>query len=403
MHDNYFVTVKADLNPEHTKAGIKVTVAGAVINLLLALVKFIAGVLGSSTALVADALHSLSDLISDGVIFVSLKIASQSADASHPYGHGRAETIGAFVLGGTLGVVGVFMAIDALIKIQNYSDLKIPDLITIWAIVGSILIKEGLYHYTVRIGRKYDMQAVIANAWHHRTDSLSSIAVLVGILAATTFDLPILDPIAALVVVYMIVKIGYDISKEAVKELMESSVSTGQLELIQKVVLDSSDVRKFHELKARHVGKDVFVDLHIIVDPFVSLTEAHNISEIVRANLKKEANVTDAIVHIDAEDDFHYKSVQLDKEKFDQELEEAIKSIDGTIKVSKTLFHILNGKALADVTLEFDHGITIGLAKERAELLIDKLSDSKVVAAVTIRCGLSLAAIEQRFAADQFN
>ena len=285
-------------------------------NLVLAIGKFLAGWLGSSQALIADAVHSLSDLATDIVAYFSIRIASHGADEKHPYGHGRAETIGAALIGVALCFVGIGLVAGVVEKLLTGA-LLVPTWPAIAGAVGSIVMNEWLYQYSVRVGRRQKNETIIANAWHHRSDSLSSVAALLGVLGAM-FGFPILDPLAAIVVVYMIVKVGWEIADKSVRELMDETAPPEKMDEIRKTIMSVNGVRQYHELRTRGVGADLFVDAHILVAPDISVSEAHNIAETVRADLKEKAEVTDALVHIDAEEDIHYKIVRFDRQKLEK-------------------------------------------------------------------------------------
>ncbi|MBF0171220.1 MAG: cation transporter, partial [Nitrospinae bacterium] len=327
MTEIYHQQVKADLDPERAKVASRVTWIGAAVNVLLTAVKGYAGVVGNSSAMVVDAIHSLSDLATDIVALISTRIASHGADENHPYGHGRAETIGAVLIGAALAAVGVGIAYEVIGKLVA-GKVFIPTWPALAAAVLSIAVKEWLYWYTVIVGRRIGAKQVIANAWHHRSDAVSSVAALVGIGGAMA-GYPIFDPVAAMVVVAMIVKVGWDITRQGLQELMESTAPAETVAEIRKVVKATPGVRRFHELRTRTVGADIFVDVHILVAPHISVSEAHNIAETVRENLKEKTAATDALVHIDAEDDIHYQIVRFDRKAVEREVTKEAMGVEG--------------------------------------------------------------------------
>ena len=206
--------------------GVKATLVGALANLLLSVVKFIGGILGNSTALIADAVHSLSDLLTDAIVLATHKIGQMPADSNHPYGHGRAETIGATIVGVVIILAGIWIAYDVSQVIASGSQL-VPTWLAAGAAFISILVNEGIFHYTRNVGEKINSPAIIANAWHHRSDAISSVAALIGILGAH-FGYTIMDPLAGGVVALMILKVGYGILTDGLRDLMDTGLSEDQ-------------------------------------------------------------------------------------------------------------------------------------------------------------------------------
>lgn len=379
----------------------KVTIVGAVVNIALAGGKFVAGIIGNSAAMVADAAHSLSDLVTDAIVFVSVRIAAQEADEEHPYGHGRAETIGTAMVGAALVLIGLFILVDVAENLIQ-GRLPSPTWLAVSAAVASIIAKEVLYYYTAAVGKKTHNEAIIANAWHHRTDSISSVAALIGIGGAM-MGFPLLDPLAAIVVVFMIAKVGWDITWKALQDLMDTSVSSEKLKEIRGVITGTQGVRFFHELRTRKLGADVFVDVHIQVQPNISVSEAHNIAETVRHNLKERAGAADALVHIDAEEDLGYEIFKVDKKKMEAKIREEAKKIDGVKDVSELILHYLNGKVCADFNVDLDDSVTIGDAKAKISSLREKLVKGNVVETAVIRGRLTDGVLETHYGGKKKN
>ncbi len=397
MHDIYHMPTRADQDPERAKAATRVTLIGAVINLALAGGKFFAGIVGHSSAMVADAVHSLSDVVTDVVVLFSVQIAGQGADEEHPYGHGRAETIGTAVTGLALVLVGFYMITQIASSLTSGKAGVVPEKIALAGALVSIVSKEIMYQWTVRIGRKYANQSLIANAWHHRSDAISSIAALAGIAGAMA-GFPILDPIAALVVVAMIIKVGWDISSQSVHDLMDASVPKDQLLKIRDVIKNHKSVRRYHELRTRRVGGDIFVDAHILVMPNISVSEAHNIAEAVRQNLKVAAGVTDALIHIDAEDDIHYRIIEINREKIEESVADAVKSIKGFNGVDHLLIHMLAGYTCLELVLDIDDTLEIKKAKKLSEELQKVIKEKTGAKEVVIHGALTAGMMDGEFA-----
>lgn len=288
---------------QRTRAINQVTLWAVAVNLLLAVIKVIGGIIGHSQALIADGLHSFSDLASDGMVLVAAKHASADADDDHPYGHARFETLATVALGSLLLIVGAGICYDAIHRLLNDAPEHIPHHYTMFVAAVSILSNEALYHYTKHVGVKIKSNLLIANAWHHRSDAISSIVVLIGI-GGTMINMPYLDGIAAIVVALMIAKIGIELSYKSVMELVDTAVEPELVDAIKEKILTIDDVKELHMLRTRRMGQHALVDVHIMVAPRLSVSEGHHISETVeKALIDSFEDVNDVTVHIDPEDD----------------------------------------------------------------------------------------------------
>ena len=341
-------------NLTNISPGIKATLVGAFANLLLSVVKFIGGVAGHSTALVADALHSLSDLLTDAIVLATHKIGQIPADSNHPYGHGRAETIGATIVGAVIILAGIWIGYDVSQVILGGSKL-VPTWLAAGAAVLSILVNEGIFHYTRIVGEKTNSPAIIANAWHHRSDAISSVAALVGILGAH-FGYSIMDPLAGGVVALMILKVGYDILTDGLRDLMDTGLSEDQTKEIQKLIADIPEVIKYHDLRTRTLGGEVFMDVHILVDTDLTVTEGHAAAERVRRSLINAFDkVQDVLVHVDGEEDHKllqiYPSTRADLKKI---VDPIIRESGLSVKRTRMRVHHLKGTTLIEIYLQVD-------------------------------------------------
>lgn len=259
----------------------RVTLIGSAVNAVLIVLKFIAGIFGKSSAMIADAVHSLSDFITDVIVLVFVKIAGKPRDKGHDYGHGKFETFATMIIGLLLSLAGVGLlanGIDLVIKSCNGHTLERPTMLAFVIAVVSILSKEWLYRFTAAKGREVNSQAVVANAWHHRSDAISSAGTLVGVAGAMFLgdSWRILDPVAAIVVSLFIIKSGYDIMKPSVNELLESSLPEAQETEIRQLVLGVPGIISVHNLRTRRIGNGIAVDMHAKMDGSISLTEAHS-------------------------------------------------------------------------------------------------------------------------------
>jgi len=289
------------MQKNETKTVIRVTWIGLIANLFLAILKGICGFLGNSHAVMADAIHSLSDIISDVAILLGARYWNRPADLSHPHGHQKIETVVTVGIGVLLFFIAIAMVFDGLINIQNPSG-QAPGWIAFWAALASLIIKEILYQYTARVGENIRSLALIANAWHHRSDALSSIPVLVAVLvAAITPGYAFVDPVGEVVVSLVIFKASFKITLPALNKLVDGGAPEEQLRHIEELVLCTEGVLSYHKLRTRYVGShNLAIDLHIQVDGELSVEEGHNICGAAKASvLKNIPEVVDVIVHLE--------------------------------------------------------------------------------------------------------
>ena len=281
----------------------RVTYVGALVNIFLTIIKIGVGVFGQSAALIADGIHSLSDLISDFFVIIAIKLGSREADHDHPYGHRRFETMATVLLGLGLVVVASGIAWDAVERLLDPTKLLSPTKETLSIAVVSILANEWLFHYTKRVGDATRSKLLLANAWHHRSDAFSSVIVVIGIAAVLT-GYPMADAIAAVLVALMIAKMGVSLVLESINELVDSALPEQMVTDIRRVIKQTPGVQSIHLIRTRRMGEDAHVDTHIVVDARISVSEGHMIGDAVRDRLKAEFDdVVDVLVHIDPEDD----------------------------------------------------------------------------------------------------
>ena len=271
----------------------KVTIIGSIVNFILLLFKFIAGIVGHSAAMVADAVHSLSDFVTDIVVIVFVKISGKPQDESHDYGHGKYETLATAIIGVVLFAVGVGILVNSVTGVVNAFNGKVleaPSMIALVAAAVSIMFKELLFQYTVHKGKTLDSKAVVANAWHHRSDAFSSIGTLIGIAGAIFLGerWRVLDPIAAFVVSVFIIKVAIDLVKPCVDELLEKSLSKEVEDRILSIVMTNPEVDQPHHLRTRRIGNNIAIEIHIRMDGTMPLNEAHDITKKIEASLKNE-------------------------------------------------------------------------------------------------------------------
>ena len=278
---------------EREKRIYRVTLTGSVVNLLLLLFKFAAGILGHSAAMVADAVHSLSDFATDLIVIAFVRISSKPEDAHHAYGHGKYETLATAIIGTVLfGVaVGIFWnGVTAIYDVICGEQLTQPSMLALGAALLSVALKEWAYRYTIRVGKQVRSAAVIANAWHHRSDALSSVGTTVGIGGAVLLGSywTLLDPLAAVVVSLFIARVSVKLLVPCVDELLEKSLSPEVEETIRNIILKQPGVSQPHHLRTRRIGNAVAIEVHIRMEGSLPLTEAHAASTSIEQQLKKE-------------------------------------------------------------------------------------------------------------------
>ena len=270
----------------------KVTLVGSAGNAALLTFKFIAGVLGNSSAMIADAVHSLSDFVTDLLVLVFVSISAKPQDQSHDYGHGKFETIASFLIGLALVAAATGIVVSGVLKLISWwggTQLEAPGWIALWAALLSIAIKEVLYQYTVRKGRELDSQVMIANAWHHRSDALSSIGAAIGIALAVLLGQrwTVFDPLASIVVGLMLVKVAYELLKQSIGELTESSLPAETEQEIVQIIQSFDDVQQPHNLRTRRIGNRIAIEAHVRMDGQLPLDTVHDRATTIERKLKE--------------------------------------------------------------------------------------------------------------------
>ena len=372
------------------KDTVRVTLIGSVIDLLLGVAKIIVGFTSQSQALIADGVHSLSDLVTDVVVLYAAKHSHQEADEDHPYGHGRIETVATVGLGIALMAVAVGIMIDATHRLFNPTTLLSPGVLALVIATISVFSKEAIYQYTMVYARRYRSNMLKANAWHSRTDAISSIIVVIGIIGSMA-GLGYLDAIAAIGVGVMIAKIGWDLAWNSIKELIDTGLEVERVNTIQKAILDVDGVTTLHILRTRQVGADALVDVHIQVEPHISVSEGHYISETVRSKLIHEIEeVVDVMVHIDPEDDEdipHIAELPLRREILKKlDLAWANAGVEEAKKIENITLHYLQGKIQIELLLPLSilHNMRPDAEKEVKQRFVTALENVDEIEKVSI-------------------
>lgn len=290
---------------DREKKAARVTWVGFFTNLILSAAKIVAGVVGRSSAMVADGIHSLSDFVTDFIVIIFIKISAKNEDSDHPYGHGKFETFATMLISFALFIVAIGIFYSGSVKIYevlNGRTIERPTYLALVMAAVSIVVKEGLYWYTIIVGRKIESPAVIANGWHHRSDAFSSIGTLIGISGAMFLGerWRILDPITSVIVGIFIIGVAYKLARPSIQELLEMSLPQEIEQNIEQKIQATPGVITFHHLRTRKNGNAFIIDMHIKVDARSSIVEAHDIATHVENNLKAAfGKHTQVNVHIE--------------------------------------------------------------------------------------------------------
>ena len=338
-------------HPERYAAARKSTWVSIVINLLLTIIQVLAGFFGKSQSLIADGLHTFSDLVSDILVLYANRHGNRHADANHPYGYARIETAATLILGISLAAIGIALLISAGLRLQYPEQLQTVHPLTLLIALIALAAKEGLFRYLLAVAQRVRSQMLVANAWHARSDAASSLVVMVGIggnLLGYTF----LDLVAAAVVGGMIAHMGGKFALDALAELIDTGLDEEEVNAIRQTLLSTPGVRSMHDLRTRKMADNALVDAHIIVDPKISVSEGHYIAETARLAVLRKHHVLDVMVHIDPEDDalakpnIHLPSRELLLSHLTAKLGDALLPITGSV------LHYLDGKVDAELFLD---------------------------------------------------
>lgn len=283
------------------KVAMRVSTISIIVNLALSVLKLIAGIVASSGAMISDAIHSASDVFSTIIVMIGVHISGKKADEEHPYGHERLECVAAIILAVILALTGLGIGSTGIRNITSgsYADLTVPGMLALWAAVISIVVKEWMYHFTVHAANKINSGALKADAWHHRSDALSSIGALIGI-AFARFGFPIMDSVASVVICVFILKAAYDIFKDAVDKMVDRSCDVKTMEKMLVAIQGTEGVEGIGWMKTRLFGAKIYLDVVIEADGNKTLTEAHDIAQRVHDTIERDfPEVKHCMVHVD--------------------------------------------------------------------------------------------------------
>jgi cation diffusion facilitator family transporter len=336
------------LHPERFAAAQKSTWVSIIINLVLTVFQVIGGFFAHSQALMADGLHSLSDLFSDVLVLFANRHGNAHADANHPYGHARFETAATLILGVLLAVLGVGLLVAAAMRLQHPDAVQAVNPMALGIGLVALVAKEGMFRYMLAVAKRVRSQMLVANAWHARSDAASSLVVIVGIIG-NLLGYTFLDLVAAAVVGVMIAHMGGKLAIEAMAELIDTGLDEEEVEAIKQTLLNTPGVLGVHELRTRKMADNALVDAHVIVEPKISVSEGHYIAESARHAVLKNHHVLDVMVHIDPEDDMQAKpNAHLpSRPKLLAHLSERLG--DASLADYRVVFHYLDGKVDAEI------------------------------------------------------
>lgn len=361
-HDAIVTSVPMDLQLSKQQA-TQVTVVGMVLDVGLGGLKIIGGLLTQSFALVTDGIHSLTDALTDIFVLVIARVAREEPDAEHPYGHGRFETLGTIAMGMVFFATAGILLYDSYHRLLSEETLPTPGLAGLLIAALSVAAKEWIYRYTMRVARRLNSNLLKANAWHSRSDAITSIAVFIGILAAQQ-GYVWMDTVAAIFVALIIAKIGYELSAESLRELVDTAVTPKRQHQLQEGILSVDGIRGVTELRSRLSGGRIMLEAHVLVDPLITVSEGHQLGEFVRrALLERFSDISDVIMHIDPENP---SSARRDKRERLPERYEVLRAI------RKAWGNLLAEKEIQRVSLHYlERGIEV-------ELLVnlDRLPDA---------------------------
>ncbi len=359
------------------KLKARASYVGGAVNVLQTAIKITFGILGHSAALLADGIHSLSDLLSDLLVIVAVRFGSREADGDHPYGHRRFETIATVILGMSLLAISTLIVWHVMGHINQPETLPVPDPLVLGISVLSIAINEWLFHYTKAIAKKTRSKLLLANAWHQRSDALSSLVVLFGV-CGVLLGYPYADIIAASVVALMVGKMGLGLIGDSIKELVDTALPSALVAEIRAAIMLVDGVKGIHLLRTRQMGEDAYIDAHIVVDSRISVSEGHCIGDAVRdALINRFDDIIDVLVHVDPEDDEDLPGAPMPLSRQEVHGLLAVYFADNNSHIEDFRIHYLDGKLELEILLPFafsQSGEQLALFKQQCQMLKTEVS-----------------------------
>lgn len=377
-------------DPQRYALSNRCTWTSVFVNIALTIAQVAAGIFSHSQSLIADGVHSLSDLISDFLVLIASYHSKTPADDDHPYGHGRIETAASLVLGAILVLTGVGIMYSAAIKLENIGNLPPVTSLALWTAGLALIAKEGLCRYMLKVGEQLRSPLLIANAWHARSDAASSLVVAIGI-AANMLGFIYADAVAAIVVGFMIVRMGFVFAWEAFQELIDAGLSFEEVASIRQTLMDTQGVQNVHDLRTRKMAHRVLVDAHILVDSKISVSEGHSIAERARKRvIDSHESVNNVLVHVDNEDDAGFgEDLPMEFPSREELLTSLASVLDGMPAPQQVTFHYLAGKVEADVLMPYDALKTKAAITKANQLIADRLTGHAFFSQVRLAANLS--------------
>lgn len=377
-------------DPQRYAISNRCTWTSVFVNIVLTVTQVVAGIFSHSQSLIADGVHSLSDLISDFLVLIASYHSKTPADDDHPYGHGRIETAASLALGGILVLTGLVIMYGAAIKLENIGNLPPVTSLALWIAGLALIAKEGLFRYMLRIGEQLRSPMMIANAWHARSDAASSLVVAIGI-AANMMGFFYADAVAAIVVGFMIVRMGFVFAWDAFQELIDAGLSFEEVESIRQTLIDTKGVENVHDLRTRKMAHRVLVDAHILVDSKISVSEGHSIAERARQRvIDSHESVNNVLVHVDTEDDAGYgEDLPIESPSREELLVYLANLFQGLPEPEQVTFHYLAGKVEADVLIPYESLKTKTAIAKANQLIAERLVGHPFFSQVRLAANLS--------------
>ena len=373
-------------NADRSRAAQRATWVSVWVNLVMTIAQLIVGWLANSQSLVAHGLHSFSDLLSDFLVIYASRQSAHPADDKHPYGHARMETAATLVLGASLSLIGAGILWESGLRLQHIEALPVVELSALWVAIATVLSKEALYRYLIRVAERLRSQLLTANALHTRADAASALVVVVGIGGAL-LGWSFLDLLAAALMGFMILRMGAELAWGAIKELIDTGLDAAQVAAIRATLATTPGVRGLHQLRTRRMAHQALVDIHVQVDARISVSEGHRIAESARARvLREHPEVLDVLVHIDPEDDLDSDQLSPGLPSRDALLGELRPLLAGLPKPERVVLHYLRGKV--EVEIFFSHaffadGNALRLAENE---LAERLAAHPAIRCVSLNC-----------------
>ncbi len=383
-HEHHHHPPQRALPAERAAEAQRATWVSVAVNLLMTVAQIVVGWLAHSQSLIAHGLHSFSDLLSDFLVIYASRQSAHPADAAHPYGHARVETAATLVLGASLALIGGGILWQSGLRLQHVEYLPAVEMSAFWVAIATVVAKEGLYRYLIRVAERLRSQLLIANALHTRADAASALVVVVGIGGAL-LGWGFLDLLAAALMGFMILRMGVGLAWGALKELIDTGLEATQVEAIRKTLLATPGVLGLHALRTRRMAHQALVDAHVQVDARISVSEGHRIAESARARvLREHPAVLDVLVHIDPEDDLDPDFTVARLPSREALLDELAKLLADLPPPERVVLHYLGGRVEVEVFLLHDSLASLPALRLAEGVLAERIKDHPAIRSISL-------------------